>query len=54
MHPIDIQTRDGRCPSYVYRPAGPGPWPAVLVYMAAERHWQSLLALLDSTLQRRA
>jgi carboxymethylenebutenolidase len=30
---IDIKTRDGVCPSYVYRPAGKGPWPAVLVFM---------------------
>ena len=32
---IEIATRDGRCPSYVFRPAGPGqgPWPAVLVFM---------------------
>jgi carboxymethylenebutenolidase len=33
MSRIEIETRDGRCPSHVYRPAGPGPWPAVLVYM---------------------
>ncbi|HEX8792286.1 MAG TPA: dienelactone hydrolase family protein [Polyangiaceae bacterium] len=33
MEKIEIQTRDGRCPSYVYRPAGHGPWPAVLVFM---------------------
>jgi|SRR6185312_14147365 len=33
MTPIEIRTRDGRCPSYVYRPSGTGPWPAVLVYM---------------------
>jgi carboxymethylenebutenolidase len=30
---IDIKTRDGLCPSYVYRPAAGGAWPAVLVYM---------------------
>lgn len=32
---IEIVTRDGRCPSYVFRPEGPGkgPWPAVLVFM---------------------
>jgi carboxymethylenebutenolidase len=29
----EIATRDGRCPVYVWRPAGEGPWPAVLVYM---------------------
>jgi carboxymethylenebutenolidase len=33
MSRIEIATRDGLCPSHVYRPAGPGPWPAVLVYM---------------------
>jgi len=33
MTKIEIKTRDGSCPSYVYRPAGAGPWPAVLVFM---------------------
>ena len=33
MSQIDIRTRDGVCPSYVYRPSGQGPWPAVLVFM---------------------
>jgi carboxymethylenebutenolidase len=33
MSKIDIKTRDGLCPSYVYQPAGAGPWPAVLVFM---------------------
>ena len=33
MSRIEIRTRDGLCPSYVYRPAGSGPWPAVLVFM---------------------
>jgi carboxymethylenebutenolidase len=33
MRKIAITTRDGTCPSYVYRPAGDGPWPAVLVFM---------------------
>jgi carboxymethylenebutenolidase len=33
MGKIDIKTRDGTCPSYVYRPEGNGPWPAVLVFM---------------------
>jgi len=33
MSQIEIKTRDGLCPSYIYRPAGSGPWPAVLVYM---------------------
>jgi carboxymethylenebutenolidase len=30
---LEITTRDGRCPSYVWRPPGRGAWPAVLVYM---------------------
>ena len=30
---IEIRTRDGLCPAYIYRPSGTGPWPAVLVYM---------------------
>ena len=33
MSKIEIKTRDGSCPSYIYRPAGAGPWPAVLVFM---------------------
>jgi carboxymethylenebutenolidase len=33
MNKIDINTRDGVCPAYVYRPPGSGPWPGVLVYM---------------------
>ena len=33
MTKITIQTRDGLCPAYVYRPTGSGPWPAVLVFM---------------------
>jgi carboxymethylenebutenolidase len=33
MNKIDIKIRDGSCPSYVYQPAGNGPWPAVLVFM---------------------
>ena len=33
MSELEITTRDGRCPSYVWRPPGRGPWPAVLVYM---------------------
>jgi carboxymethylenebutenolidase len=30
---IEIATRDGRCPAYVFRPEGKGPWPGVLVFM---------------------
>lgn len=33
MSPIEIKTRDGLCPSYVFRPAADGPWPAALVFM---------------------
>jgi carboxymethylenebutenolidase len=33
MSQIEIKTRDGTCPSYVYHPTGTGPWPAVLVFM---------------------
>jgi carboxymethylenebutenolidase len=33
MTRIDVETQDGTCPSYVYRPSGSGPWPAVLVFM---------------------
>jgi carboxymethylenebutenolidase len=33
MTRIEIQTQDGTCPSFVSRPKGKGPWPAVVVYM---------------------
>jgi carboxymethylenebutenolidase len=33
MTKVEITTRDGVCPSYVYRPMGGAPWPAVLVFM---------------------
>jgi carboxymethylenebutenolidase len=33
MDNIQIKTRDGNCRSYVFRPSGTGPWPAVLMYM---------------------
>jgi carboxymethylenebutenolidase len=33
MTRIEIQTKDGPCPSYVFHPTGDGPWPAVLVFM---------------------
>ncbi|MGH8192545.1 MAG: dienelactone hydrolase family protein [Rhodanobacteraceae bacterium] len=35
MDKIDIHTRDGVCPTCVFRPTGDGPWPAVVVYMDA-------------------
>lgn len=30
---VSVDTRDGTCPVYVYRPDGNGPWPGVLVFM---------------------
>jgi dienelactone hydrolase len=33
MSKVEIKTKDGTCPSYVYLPVGRGPWPAVLVFM---------------------
>ena len=33
MTRVEITTKDGICPCYVYRPVGSGPWPAVLVFM---------------------
>lgn len=30
---IEIETRDGRCPSHVFHPRGEGPWPGVILYM---------------------
>src|ERR1700678_3226360 len=33
MTKIQIRTRDGSCPSYLFRPTTGGPWPAVLVFM---------------------
>jgi carboxymethylenebutenolidase len=33
MDRIDVKTRDGSCPTYVYRPPGSGAWPAVIVFM---------------------
>jgi carboxymethylenebutenolidase len=33
MMRIEIATRDGRCPTYVYRPEGREPVPGVLMYM---------------------
>jgi carboxymethylenebutenolidase len=33
MTEIAIDCRDGACRSFVYRPDGRGPWPAVLVFM---------------------
>jgi carboxymethylenebutenolidase len=33
MDKIYIKTRDGSCPTYVFRPVAGAPWPAVLVFM---------------------
>jgi carboxymethylenebutenolidase len=33
MSKVEIKTKDGSCPGYVSRPAGSGPWRAVLVFM---------------------
>lgn len=33
MQKVEINAADGVCPSYVFRPSGAGPWPAVLVFM---------------------
>jgi carboxymethylenebutenolidase len=33
MSQIEIKTRDGVCPSYVFQPVGDGPFPGVLVFM---------------------
>jgi carboxymethylenebutenolidase len=33
MSKVEIETKDGACPSYVFRPVGRGPWPAVLAFM---------------------
>jgi carboxymethylenebutenolidase len=33
MDKVEIKTRDGVCPAYVFRPSGKGPWPATLVFM---------------------
>ncbi len=33
MNKVEIKTKDGTCPSYVFRPNGGAPWPAVIVFM---------------------
>ena len=33
MDKVEIRTAAGACPSYLFHPAGGGPWPAVLMYM---------------------
>jgi carboxymethylenebutenolidase len=33
MEKLEIETRDGTCPSYLFHPPGQGLWPSVLVFM---------------------
>jgi len=33
MSKVKIETKDGTCPSYVYRPTSSAPRPAVLIFM---------------------
>ncbi|HEY2027727.1 MAG TPA: dienelactone hydrolase family protein, partial [Myxococcales bacterium] len=33
MDNIQIETKDGKCPAYVFKPQGAGPWPAILFFM---------------------
>jgi carboxymethylenebutenolidase len=33
MREIDLQTTDGVCPTFLYTPAGDGPWPGAILYM---------------------
>lgn len=42
---VEIPTRDGRCPASVFRPAGPGPWPGVLMFMDGIGMRPALLAM---------
>ncbi len=32
---VSIRTQDGECPTYVFTPAGSGPWPGVIFFMDA-------------------
>ncbi|HEX7326863.1 MAG TPA: dienelactone hydrolase family protein [Rhodanobacteraceae bacterium] len=43
--PVSIRTRDGNCRAFTFKPAGHGPWPAVIVYMDAFAIRPSLLQL---------
>jgi carboxymethylenebutenolidase len=47
MNEIQIRTETGICRSYVARPAGAGPWPAVLVFMDGLGIRPALLELGD-------
>lgn len=45
MDKVDIKTRDGVCPAYVFKPAQGQRWPAVLVYMDGLAIRPAMLAL---------
>ena len=45
MSEISIQTGDGTARAFVYRPAGAGPWPSVLVFMDGVGIRPAMLAL---------
>ncbi len=47
MQKIDIITRDGVCPSYVFRPEGHGPWPAALMLLDGPGIRPALFAMAD-------
>jgi len=51
MTRVEIRTKDGSCPSYVYRPAGSGPWPAVLVFMDGVGIRPAMLELAEKLAQ---
>lgn len=44
---IDIKTDDGTCPAHVFRPAGQGPWPAVLFFMDGIGMRPALVAMAE-------
>jgi carboxymethylenebutenolidase len=44
---IEIETRDGRCPTHVFTPEGEGPWPAAIVYMDALAIRPALIAMAE-------
>jgi carboxymethylenebutenolidase len=47
MDRIDIETRDGVCPSYVFRPPVGAAWPAVLVFMDGLGIRPAMLAIAE-------
>src|SRR5882724_11435797 len=51
MTRVEIRTKDGSCPSYVYRPAGSGPWPAVLVFLDGVGIRPAMLELAEKLAQ---